>query len=450
MASYTQSSSSKRLLLPLIAVVGLALTLAGAAAPVARADDGGKRLIGYFISWGMYGRDYRVKNVATSGSAGKLTHINYAFANVAPKVAGGQVECLVGDSWADYQATWTAEQSVDGVPVVWGEPLRGNFQQLRQLKAMYPNLKLLISLGGWTWSSHFSNAALTSASREAFVKSCVDLFIKGDLPIENDAGGPGSAAGVFDGINIDWEYPAVCGNTCGPDVARPEDTQNFTLLLKEFRRQLDDVGNQQNRDYLLTIASSAGPSTLAKLELNKIHQYLDFINVMAYDFHGTWEMTANFNSPLLPSKDDPARPLHLTTHEAVQAYLRGGVPRQKLVVGVPFYGHGWQGVPNINHGLYQSATGPAPATWEAGTEDYKVLKERLAEGTFTRYFHPKTGNAWIYDPTAQIFWSYDDPQSLGLKADYVQERNLGGVMFWELSGDTADGELIAALHAGLE
>jgi chitinase len=449
MASYTRASSSKRLLLPLAAVVGLALMLAGAAARATGAD-GGKRLIGYYISWGMYGRDYRVKNVATSGSAGKLTHINYAFANVAPKIAGGQVECLIGDPWADYQATWTAEQSVDGVPVVWGEPLRGNFQQLRQLKAMYPDLKLLISLGGWTWSSHFSNAALTGASREAFVKSCVDLFIKGDLPVENDAGGPGSAAGVFDGIDIDWEYPAVCGNTCGPDVARPEDTQNFTLLLKEFRRQLDDVGNQQNRDYLLTIASSAGPSTLAKLELNKIHQYLDFINVMAYDFHGTWEMTANFNSPLLPSKDDPARSLHLTTHEAVQAYLRGGVPRHKLVVGVPFFGHGWQGVPDINHGLYQSATGPAPATWEAGTEDYKVLKTRLAGGTFTRYFHPKVGNAWIYDSAAQIFWSYDDPQSLGLKADYVQQRDLGGVMFWELSGDTADGELIAALHAGLE
>jgi chitinase len=446
MASYTRSSRN-RLLLPLVAMVGLALILVGAA-PVVRATEagGGKKLVGYYISWGMYGRDYRVKNIATSGSAGKLTHINYAFANVAPKVPSGQVECLVGDPWADYQATWTAEQSVDGIPVVWGEPLRGNFQQLRQLKAMNPNLKLMISLGGWTWSAHFSNAALTQASREAFVKSCVDLFIKGDLPVENDAGGPGSGAGVFDGIDIDWEYPAVCGNTCGPDVARPEDTHNFTLLLQEFRRQLDEV----RPGLLLTIASSASPGTLAKLELNQIHHELDFINVMTYDFHGPWSSTTNFQSALFPTHEDPSRSLRISTHEAVQAYLRGGVPRQKLVVGVPFFGHGWKGVPNVNHGLYQSNTGAAPATWEAGTEDYKVLKTRLAQGEFIRYFHPKTKNAWLYDAAGQVFWTYDDPETLSWKAEYVEERGLGGVMFWELSGDTAGGELVEALHAGLE
>src|SRR5215212_10113481 len=126
--------------LPLMAVLVLALVAAGTAAPAtqARADGGDKKVVGYFISWGIYARNYRVQNIVSSGSADKLTHINYAFANVAPKTEGGPVECLVGDPWADYQKTWTAEESVDGVPVAWGAPLRGNFQQLKQLKSLYP------------------------------------------------------------------------------------------------------------------------------------------------------------------------------------------------------------------------------------------------------------------------------------------------------------------------
>ncbi len=370
-------------------------------------------------------------------------HINYAFGNVAPTPgdASAQVKCQIGDAWADYQKPWTAEQSVDGVAVPSSAPLRGSFQQLKQLKAHFPKLKVMISLGGWTWSSNFSNAALTPASRQAFVKSCIDLFIKGDLPA-GDAGGPGAAAGIFDGIDIDWEYPGACGNTCD---FRPEDTQNFTALLKEFRRQLTALGDRHHKHYLLSIAASSSPDTFAKLELDKIHKSLDFINVMAYDIHGTWEQTTNFNAPLFPSKADPARALHLTTAEAVQGYRSGGVPREKIVVGVPFYGHGWQGVPATNHGLYQTSTGAAPGTYEEGTENYNVLTTKVAAGAFTRYFDTTTKNAWIYDPVAHIFWTYDDPKSLQEKATFVNRQDLGGVMFWELSGDTSDGELVRTL-----
>jgi chitinase len=450
----THAWSTQRRCFSLLATLALSLLLVGPAAstPHAHAKGGEKKVVGYFIQWGIYGRGYAGKNIITSGSAGKLTHINYAFGNVAPDPAlpGAPITCQSGDPWADYQKTWTAEESVDGVPVVWGEALRGNFQQLKQLKALYPNLKVMISLGGWTWSSHFSNAALTRESREALVKSCVDLFIRGNLPIDADAGGPGAGAGVFDGIDIDWEYPAVCGNTCGPEVARPEDTRNFTLLLKEFRRQLDKVGKENRQHYLLTIAASASPSTFAKLELSKIHKYLDFINVMTYDFHGTWETTTNFHSPLFPSKDDPSRSFHLTTHETAQAYIDAGVPKGKIVLGVPFYGHGWQGVPDVNHGLYQTGAGAAPGTWEAGSEDYKVLKAKLEAGVFARYFSKKTKNAWLYDSLNHVFWTYDDPQSLKAKAEYVEDQHLGGVMFWELSGDTPDGELITVLHKQLD
>ena len=401
--------------------------------------NSGKQIIGYFTSWGIYGRNYTAKNVADSGAAEKLTVINYAFANVVPEGEDGQVICKIGDPWADYQKTWTEEQSVDGQAVLWGEPLRGNFQQLRALKADHPNIKILISLGGWTWSGHFSDAALTPESRAAFVESCVDLFIHGNLPAEADAGGIGSGVGVFDGIDVDWEYPnapAAPGN-----IYRPEDTENFTALLAEFRAQLDAV----DPDLLLTIAAPAGEPRYSQMELDKIHESLDWINVMAYDFNGGWDLSTNFQSDLFPARGDSA-PQPLTVNDTMSAYLDAGVPAQKLVVGVPFYGRGWTGVTDENNGLYQPATAPAPGTWEAGAEDYKVLAD-LQNAGFTRYWDNQAKVAWLYD--GQTFWTFDDAQTMCHKTAYVQIKDFAGVMFWELSGDDSDGTLISALHDGL-
>ncbi|GIV98171.1 MAG: hypothetical protein KatS3mg057_2828 [Herpetosiphonaceae bacterium] len=119
-----------------------------------------KRIIGYFAQWGVYQRNYHVKNIHTSGSASKLTHINYAFANIS-----SDLKCAIGDSYADYDRFYDAAASVDGVSDTWDSgALRGSFNQLRKLKQMYPHIKVLISIGGWTWSSKFSDAALPEKS----------------------------------------------------------------------------------------------------------------------------------------------------------------------------------------------------------------------------------------------------------------------------------------------
>src|SRR5215212_6929097 len=199
-----------------LTAVMVAIPLA-AAGPTSSAGAGkahGSRVVGYFIEWGIYGRNYKVKDVETSGSAAQLDVVNYAFGNVAPDNAGNVV-CKLGDEWADYQKPWAAEDSVTGEEVAWPRPILGNFQQLQALKAQYPNLKVLISLGGWTWSKYFSDAALTKQSRQLFVSSCIDLFIKGNIPDPGwgGMGGPGAAAGVFDGIDVDWEWPGSEGNT---------------------------------------------------------------------------------------------------------------------------------------------------------------------------------------------------------------------------------------------
>lgn len=401
---------------------------------------GGKEIVAYFTQWGIYSRNYHVKNIVTSGSAEDITIINYAFANIVDGECIMTTQTGVMDAYADYQKSYMADQSVDGVADVWNQPLKGNFNQLRKLKQMYPHIKVLISIGGWTWSKGFSDAALTAASRQQLVESCIDIYIHGNLPVEGGAGGLGAAAGVFDGIDIDWEYPAAPGDPGTP--YRPEDTQNFTLLLQEFRTQLDAI----DPNLLLTIAAPAGIDKYEKIELDQIHQYLDWINLMTYDMHGAWENTTNFHAPVYTSPNDPSSypANYYSLHNAVQDYLAAGVPADKLIVGLPFYGRGWTGVTNANNGLYQSASGPAPGTYEAGIEDYKVLKNL----SYPSFRDSITGAYWIFN--GSTFWSYDDPVSLSNKTNYINVHSLRGAMIWSLDGDDANGTLMNAVANGLQ
>ena len=400
--------------------------------------------VGYFTQWGIYRRNFLVKNVHTSGMAAKLTHINYAFANVG---ADGRCfeanEAGVGDAWADYQKRFKAAESVDGVGDVISQPLAGNFNQLRKLKAMHPNLKVLLSIGGWTWSKYISDAALTPASRQTFVASCIDLFLKGNLPLIGTSphGGPGSAFGVFDGFDIDWEWPATEGNV--GNVVRPEDKQNFTALLAEFRRQLDEYGAQTGRSYSLTAFLPADPARIAAgIEVANVFSHLDFATIQGYDLHGAWESTTNHQSQLFSPPSDPS-PQRYSVDLAVDTYVAGGAPAAKLVIGIPYYGRGWTGVAKANNGLYQSSSGPARGTFESGVDDYKKVVSKSG----TRFFDPAAGAAWLFD--GRNFWSYDDPQVLAVKTAYIKANGLGGTMVWSLDGDTSTGALTTAIDTGL-
>ena len=431
-----------------IALAGLVVLLAGLSSDAlarSRASTAGQEVVGYFTSWAIYARSYRIKDVATSGSASKLSVINYAFGNVAPD-ASGDIVCKLGDEWADYQVPWSAEQSVTGAEVTWPRRILGNFQQLQALKERYPNVRALISLGGWTWSRYFSDAALTAASRERLASSCIDLFIKGNLPDPGwgGMGGPGAAAGVFDGIDLDWEWPGSEGNA--GNVIRPVDKQNFTKLVQEFRRQLDAYGTTTGKHYLLTAFLPAAPSKIdAGFEVPSVFATLDFATVQGYDLHGAWEATTNHQANVFASTFDPSSP-RFSVDDTVNAYLTRGAVRGKLVIGAPFYSRGWTGVGAANAGLYQPAAGAAPGTWEAGVEDYEVAKSFLNRG-FVRYWDGHARTAWLFDGTT--FWTFDDPQAMKEKAKYVRKNDLGGIMFWELSGDTPDGELIGSIADGL-
>jgi len=393
-------------------------------------------LVGYFTSWSVYRRAYYPGDIENSGAAERLDVINYAFAGIDENF-----QCEILDSFADYDKAFDANETVDGVADSHSQPLKGNFNQLRKLKGMYPDLRVLISIGGWSESYRFSDMASTREGREAFISSCIDMFIRGNV-----AEGV-SAAGVFDGIDIDWEYPGRCGATCD---YREEDPQNFALLLEEFRAALereesnvaDVVGTRP--EYLLTIAAPAGEYYYEVFPSASIHGALDWINIMAYDFHGGWESSgpANHHAPLYRSEcDDEATADY--GDKAVRAYLGEGVPGSKLLLGVPFYGRGWRGVAAADDGLCNPARGVPRGTYEKGVDDYEVLAN-----SGDPIFHEEDSSAaWTFD--GNEFWSFDDPESLGTKAGYTLDNGLRGVMFWELSGDDPGASLVRALRDGM-
>jgi chitinase len=395
--------------------------------------------IAYFPEW-EFNRPYYVKNIIDSGSASRITLINYAFGYPDPDPKTGEIVCQMRDAVAAYQQAYTAEMSVDGQADRPDQPLRGHFNQLKKLKALYPSLKVVVSLGGWTDSTWFSDAALSAEAREKFVASCIDLYIHGNLPVQDGAGGAGAAAGVFDGIDIDWEYPVLGGDTGIHN--RSEDFATYPLLLKEFRRQYQAIGRP---DLLLTMAGP-GPAQAAQYNMPEAHPYLDIVNLMTYDFAGAWSPLASHHTNLCDSQYDP-QPAgkRISADVTIRLYRDSfGVPAEKIVLGAAFYGKAWKDVVAVNNGLYQPGQGMA----EGGGNYYNLVN--LLNKGYTRFWDDSARAPYLYSAAERIFWSYDDTDSLALKAQYVKHFGLGGIMFWEITGDDARGSLVEAIHQGLQ
>ena len=373
----------------------------------------------------------------------------YAFANVTTTPAAA---CSIADSWADYQTPYLP--SVSGV--AYPGPLYGNFAAIQQLKQLNPNLKVLMSVGGASAANTaaFVTAASTAAGRQALVASCIDLFVNGNIA-------PGiTAPGLFDGFNIDWEFPTA------------SDTQNFTALLKEFRSQLNALGKTTGKKYVMSFDGPAGSQDYVNIDLKNAAKQVDFITIDGYNYAGSWDTQTNDASPLFDSKKDPLYGQGLDIDATVNAYLKAGVPPSKYTMGVPEYGAGWTGVPNVNHGLYQNSTGPSPVQLANGTAlctdlsgntpgcdtlltpglaTYSTLANLPANG-YSVYFDPIRIAVTLYDPTGGNFYTYDNPSTAFLKMLYVDLKvrgGLGGAYVWALKDDDANGSLVKAMALGL-
>ena len=386
-----------------------------------------KILAGFFEEWSIYYANYNIADMQANGVAGHLSHFVYAFANVTTTPTPS---CAIADAWADFEDA--SLPPTGGIASQW--PLYGNFAEILKLKQLHPNLKTVISLGGASSANTdaFVAAASTPAGRTALAASCIDMFIVGN--VGSDWNGNITAPGLFDGFHIDWEYPTA------------SDKQNYTALLQEFRRQLNVLSRTTGKQYVLTADTPAGSQNYVNIDLPNVAKSLDFLTVDGYNYAGSWDSVTNHASPLLDSPQDPDQGQGLFIESTVAAYLKAGVPGSKIVLGVPIYGAGWQGVPSTNNGLYQTSTGPAtspPGDTLAtdGVATYNTLQSLTG---FTKTFDWRRVAISIYNPSTETFWSYDDPTTASLKMAYIQVRapgGLGGAFAWAVKDDDANGTM---------
>lgn len=332
-------------------------------------------VVGYYAAWADrqgYGPDQL--------PAERLDQVNYAFA----EIENGRAVLTSPDQDAK------------------------NLRGLTALRQRNPNLRVVLSIGGWDGSGGFSDAASTAARRETFAQSCLDLLLAHDL----------------DGVDLDWEYP-VSG---GSGTHRPQDRENFTLLLKTLRQTLDRQGRTDGRDYLLTIAGAAGEGYLSCIEPQAVAETVDHIFVMAYDFHGPWDRRADFNAPLYAGGRGGV-------DAALSDWERAGVAAEKLILGIPLYGY-----------IYQGCGGPGNAFASARSVSYDaVRRDYLTNASFRQLRHSQADVPYLLGDG--VFLSYDDEASAAAKAALAKKRGLGGLGFWELSQDRTGALLQSALTA---
>ncbi|MET3136112.1 chitinase [Undibacterium sp. GrIS 1.2] len=385
----------------------------------------------------------------TAQKAAMLTHINFSFMNINP--AG---ECDLGEGIDRDKAAQV-------------------FADLMALKRRNHNLRVLFSLGGWAYSNdssptvgRYRDAAANAEHRQQLARSCIALMKRYD----------------FDGIDIDWEYP------------RQQDAENFVALLAEIRRQLtieNKTRGQKKAQLTIAGAGDAGNLTRYYVQLPAIVAQLDYINLMTYDLNGVWQKQTNHNAHLFgdtsePMMANPLReqkftpdlspaklkerfpsPLANTVDAAVQLYLQAGIPANKIVLGVPFYGRAFFNVEPKNHGLYQAfvtesaeiyqgdpalLTGCDTCTQrkEPRMASYAEIQTMLAgHFGYMRYFSDQTKVPWLWQPEQHIFVSYDDEQSLSYKTAYIKQQGLAGAMFWHLAQDDEKASLLRTLDRSL-
>ncbi|KAF2121856.1 putative chitinase [Lophiotrema nucula] len=366
----------------------------------------GYKAVAYYTDWSIYARGYEPAKMP----ADKLTHVLYSFAD--NRDTG---EIVFTDTWSDTDKHWPGDSWNDV-----GKNLYGGLKQMNLIKKKNRNMKLLLSIGGWTYAheqKHFDVPASTPQGRKAFAQSCVNM-------IKNFG---------FDGIDIDWEYPQ-----------NPDQGDQLFLLLQEIRTAMNTYANTlagycgSKPHFWLSIAAPAGEANYKNMPLGKIAQVTDFINLMGYDYSGSWDNAAGHQANLFASQSCPTC-TPFNTDKVIQDYINNGVPPHKLVLGMPLYGRAFTNTKGIGQS-YNGIGAPdqSAGSWEAGVYDYKALPRPGA----VEYYDKEAGASYSYDNGSQTLISYDNVDMAKRKAAYIKQHNLGGGMWWELSGDKTGEESI--------
>ena len=352
-----------------------------------------KEIVGYYPNWQWYDRNQLVDPESIMYE--KYTIINYAFFRPQPD---GSITST--DSWAD-------ENLLLG-PMIWWPVVTHDSTKSLPYLAHQAEIKILPSIGGWNDSYNFPSIAANAIKRQTFVNSCISL-----IETYN-----------FDGIDLDWEYPGY-----EPNGGTPADKQNFTLLLQELRTALDILEGQNNMQYLLSSCFSADEAKMMNIEWENVLPLVDMVNLMTYDFHGSWDPESNHNTPMYPPQiGNPDWCIDGAFSILTQTF---NVPAEKVNIGVAFYG---KSLANCTQ-LYGSHTGYDGSTFpedEGVPLYYNILKKM---NLFTHYWDDQVKCPYLLGNTINTFVTYDDPQSLRIKAQYVKDQNAKGIIIWEITGD---------------
>ena len=413
-----------------LSVLFLSLALVISCLPVSYAAAAkSKNIIVYFPNWGIYNAAHKSMTVGMM-PWDKITVVNHAFFEVDSSNKLASIDTFADfDKVMEHSEGWNSDQ------------LRGHFGEYKYYKGKYPNVKILVSIGGWTRGENFHSMASSAANRAVFVKSLID-FLK-TYPF-------------IDGFDIDWEYPGI---NRAPDPndqydrgcpGGPEDKHNFTLLLKEIR---EAYNSSAMPDKILTIAASAGYDKLELQEPDQYAQYLDWLNVMTYDFHGAWETTTGHHAGLYANPNDTAgsSPVDIKGRYNTDAAMKNlteiyKIPNSKLNAGTPYYSRGWKGVTGGNNGMFGTGTGAATGSWDnpqspGGQYPYFTLKTMENANGFVKYRDDYAKTPWLYNAGRGILLSYEDTASLSARCDYINNNGFGGLIVWDISGDTDNFEM---------
>lgn len=422
-------------------LLSLALTVTGVfgsaltpyAATEVKAATPEYRNVMYYGEWSIYaGQKYFYPSMI-DGS--QITHLNFAFMDMDAN--GDLVLC---DEHADFLTILPEQKGL-----TYGEPYAGVLGAMSILRSKYPNMKIGISVGGWTRSGDFAAVAADPAKRSNFAKN-ITKFV--------DYLG-------YDFVDIDWEYPTAnrasdaAGNGVTIDEGCPgseADTRNFTLLMQEIRDELDELGEKNDKYYELSAAMSASPDMMSKIEYDKVLDIADFVNMMTYDLNGAWSGFTAHQTALYsnPAYDKATQPSGVFSVDTCVQYLKDtygdSIDYSKIVIGVAPYTRGWAGVQNdgrdaANPGLYataepnsvKAADGTTSGTFAFG--DIEMLKSQYQ---LKEYYDETAEAAYYYSAETGYFFTCDNERSVAAKGAYVKENGLGGLISWMASLDSAN------------